>query len=141
MLVAAKSLIAYLWKMILPVNLIPYYPYPKDVSFFSRVFLSAIVLVAGITVACLIIVKKQKLWLSVWGYYVVTLIPGPWYCSGRGPVNGRQIYVSAQSWPISYDGVVMAWGFGKGYQLNRLIPAFRLFGIVTAISILLAWRS
>jgi protein O-mannosyl-transferase len=75
LLVAAKSLIAYLGKMLLPLNLIPFYPYPKDAALFSFPYASAIILAAGITVACIVLAKKQRLWLSAWGYYVVTLIP------------------------------------------------------------------
>jgi Flp pilus assembly protein TadD len=74
-LVAAKSLVAYLGKMLLPLNLLPFYSYPKDVSLFSFEYLSAIGLLIGITAACVVLARKQKLWLSVWGYYVVTLIP------------------------------------------------------------------
>jgi len=74
-LVAAESLLSYLWKMVLPMNLIPYYPYPKNISLFSTEYLLSVVLVFGITGACIIMVKKQKLWLSVWGYYVLTLLP------------------------------------------------------------------
>lgn len=75
LIIAAKSLIVYLGKMILPVHLIPYYPYPKDASLFSPGGLVPIVLVIGITVSCLAVAKKEKLWLSLWGYYVVTLLP------------------------------------------------------------------
>ena len=75
LLVAAKSLIAYLGKMLLPLNLIPFYPYPKDATLFSFPYASAIILAAGITAACIVLAKKQRLWLSAWGYYVVTLIP------------------------------------------------------------------
>ena len=74
-LVAVHSLIAYLGKMLLPLNLVPFYPYPKDVSWFSVEYLLVIGLAIVITAACVILVKKRKLWLSAWGYYVATLIP------------------------------------------------------------------
>ncbi len=74
-LVATESLIAYLGKILLPINLIPFYPYPRDVSLFSFEYLSAISLIAGITAACMVMVKKQRIGLSAWGYYVATLIP------------------------------------------------------------------
>jgi lipoprotein NlpI len=73
--VAAKALIAYLENIILPINLSPFYPYPKDASLFSLEYLSAIILAVGITAACVIFAKKWKLFLSGWGYYVLTLIP------------------------------------------------------------------
>jgi tetratricopeptide (TPR) repeat protein len=74
-LVSAKSLILYLWKMIWPMNLIPFYPYPKNASLFSPEYISAIVLIIGITALCVFLVKKRRLFLSSWGYYVLTLLP------------------------------------------------------------------
>jgi tetratricopeptide (TPR) repeat protein len=65
----------YLWKMAVPRDLIPYYPYPKNISFASLEFLFAIALVIGITIFCIIIAKRHRLGLAVWGYYVVTLLP------------------------------------------------------------------
>ena len=35
LVVAAKSLIAYLWKMLVPLNLVPLYTYPRDISLLS----------------------------------------------------------------------------------------------------------
>ena len=75
MLVAAKSLIAYIGKMIVPLNLIPFYPYPKAVFFTSFEYLLAVAVVIGITTACVIAAKKQRAWLTAWAYYVVTLLP------------------------------------------------------------------
>jgi tetratricopeptide (TPR) repeat protein len=74
-LVAAKSLVAYLGKMMLPVNLLPFYPYPREVSLFSFEYLLAIGLVIVVTALCVFFAKRQNLWLSAWSYYVVTLIP------------------------------------------------------------------
>lgn len=73
--VAVQSLVMYLWKMIWPMNLVPFYPYPNGISLFSFKYLALLGLVAAITAACIIMVKKQKIWLAAWGYYVVTLVP------------------------------------------------------------------
>ena len=75
LLVAAKSLVAYIGKMIVPMDLIPYYPYPKNVSLFNVEYASAIVLVIAITIACFMAAKRRKVWLMAWGYYLVTLLP------------------------------------------------------------------
>ncbi len=75
LIVAAKSLIAYLVKMLLPLDLAPFYPYPANVSLFSMEYIISIVMVIAITVTCLAVMRKQKLWMSVWSYYVITLIP------------------------------------------------------------------
>jgi hypothetical protein len=74
-IVAVKALAVYLWKMIVPLNLVPFYPYPKDVSVFSPGYLFPIFLVIGITAACVVSSKKHRIWPAVWGYYVITLLP------------------------------------------------------------------
>jgi len=75
LLVAAKSLIAYLWKMMVPLDLIPFYPYPKHISPLSSEYILPMVFVAGITATCLAVMRKNKLWISVWSYYVITMVP------------------------------------------------------------------
>ena len=74
-LVAAKSLNVYLGKMMWPLDLVPFYPYPKDISFWNREYIAAVVSLIGITAVCIILAKKRKWWLAAWGYYVVTLVP------------------------------------------------------------------
>lgn len=73
--VAAKSLVAYLWKMAVPVKLSPYYPYPEDVSLISLDSVVAILLVTGITVLVFGALRRQRMWAAAWSYYVVTLMP------------------------------------------------------------------
>lgn len=73
--VAAQSLIVYLMKMIVPINLVPFYPYPERVSLFSFEYALPIAVVIAITAACIAVARNRKLWLSVWSYYVITLLP------------------------------------------------------------------
>jgi Tfp pilus assembly protein PilF len=74
-LVAFRALIMYLWKMLIPVDLLPLYPYPQDVSLLSGEYLFAIALSIGITTLCIFYAGKQKALLSAWSYYVITLLP------------------------------------------------------------------
>jgi tetratricopeptide (TPR) repeat protein len=74
-IVAAESLIAYLVKMVLPLNLVPFYPYPEKISFISLRYIIPIVILLAVTASCIAVIKKQKLWMAVWSYYVITLIP------------------------------------------------------------------
>jgi Tfp pilus assembly protein PilF len=73
--VAAKSLVAYLGKMLWPFDLNPYYLYPQDASFLAFGYFFAIVLASGITIACVVLAEKHKLWLAAWGVYSVMLLP------------------------------------------------------------------
>ena len=119
LLVAAEALIAYLWKMIAPVHLVPYYPYPQGVSFLSLEYLSAIALVIGITAACVVPAKKQKLWLTAWGYYAVTLIPvlGIVQVGGQSMAD-RYAYLPSLG-PFFIIGLAVAWVWGTVNALQR----------------------
>jgi Tfp pilus assembly protein PilF len=74
-LVSFKSLVVYLWKMILPFNLSSFYSYPETASLFSVEFGSSVALAIVISATCTVMKKKEKIWAAVWGCYVITLLP------------------------------------------------------------------
>jgi tetratricopeptide (TPR) repeat protein len=127
-LVAAKAVIAYLGKMVWPLNLVPFYPYPKKASFASWEYFAPAALAAGITVLCVVLAKKKrKVWLTAWGYFMVTLVP----------VLGI-VQVGVQSMADRYDylpslglflvmGVGAAWLWEKASTQKKLEPFVKLF--------------
>jgi len=133
---AAKSIIAYLAKIVLPVNLVPFYPYPNDISIFSLEYVSAILLVAGITVACVVIAKKQKIWLSVWGYYIITLAPvlGLVQVGGQAMAD-RYTYLPSLG-PFLVLGSGAAWVSIRMKTLQRGAMSLKLFGLAVSVLIL-----
>jgi tetratricopeptide (TPR) repeat protein len=135
MLVAAKSLVAYLWKMLVPLDLIPYYPYPKEVALFSLEYLSVIAFAVAITVACVVMLKKQKrLYLSVWTYYVVTLIPvlGLVQVGGQSMADRYTYLPSIGAFLLA--GLLVAWSLER---LRKKTPAIAYPGAATVIFLLL----
>jgi len=118
-LVGAKSLVAYLGKMLWPLDLVPYYPYPRHISILSFEYLSAIVLVIGITAVCIFLAKKQKLWLTVWGIYVVTLFPVLGILQvGNQSMADRYMYLPSLG-PFLVMGLTAAWIWAKVNRLQR----------------------
>jgi len=118
MLVAAQSLIAYLWKMAAPRDLIPYYPYPKDISLLSVDVLVAIALVIGITIFCILIAKRHKLGLAAWGYYVVTLLPVIGIVQvGSQSMADRYTYLPSLA-PFLIVAAGTSWSYNKAVRLN-----------------------
>lgn len=73
--VAARAIIFYLIKMIMPFNLAPYYPYPTKVRFMEMDYAGSLVLLLFITLLCIWSLKREKLFSAIWLYYLVTLIP------------------------------------------------------------------
>jgi hypothetical protein len=114
LLVAMHSLIAYLGKMLWPLDLIPFYPYPRTVSLLSPEYLAVIALVIGITITGIVTAKKkQKVWLSVWFYYLVTLAPviGIIQVGGQAMAD-RYTYLPSLG-PFLLMGLGAAWVWGK----------------------------
>jgi tetratricopeptide (TPR) repeat protein len=67
----------YLWKMLIPMNLSPFYSYPSDVSLLSVRYISMLLVAVGIAASCVMLVKSRKgrSWTAAWSYYIITLLP------------------------------------------------------------------
>lgn len=106
LLVAARSLFLYIWKMAFPLDLNPYYPYPAGISPLSADFFVPVMLAAGITALC---IKKGKIWQAIWGYYAVTLLPvlGLVQVGGQSMAD-RYTYIPSLG-PFLFLGLGAAW--------------------------------
>jgi lipoprotein NlpI len=137
-IVGAKALFLYLGKMIVPVHLVPFYPYPRDVSFsFQDLF--PVLLVIGITIACVGVMKKQKLWLSIWCYYVITLSPVLGIVLvGNQSMADRYTYLPSLG-PFLVMGLTLSLMYEKGTasKWNPIIKpviAVAAVGVLTVLS-------
>ena len=109
LLVAAHAVTAYLAKMLLPIQLLPLYPYPREASLASAEFAVPVLLIAGMTAAGIVVVKKNRLWLSVWGYYLVTLLPVIGIVQvGLQPMADRYTYLPSLG-PFLLAGLAAVW--------------------------------
>lgn len=73
---AALSLVRYLWQMVVPAGLLPFYPIVDAERAFTPATTGSAVLVLALTAACVIHGAERRAWLgAAWAYYVVTLLP------------------------------------------------------------------
>jgi protein O-mannosyl-transferase len=136
-IVAAKALITYLWKIIVPLNLVPYYPYPENVSLLSLEYFFPMVLVIGITIFCIVFSKKQKLWLSGWGYYVIMLLPVIGIVQvGSQSMADRYTYLPSLG-PFLIIGVIAAKVYAKVTALNQRGVILRIASLLIALAMLI----
>jgi tetratricopeptide (TPR) repeat protein len=120
------------------MNIIPFYPYPTRVSLFSLDYLSAIVLAAGITAASVVIVNKQKLFLSVWGYYVITLFPVLGLVQvGVQSMADRYTYLPSLG-PFLAIGLALAWSWSRVNASRRKTVVVNLLGILVFMFLAIA---
>jgi len=139
--VAAESISAYLGKMLLPRNLVLFYPYPRVVSPLSWECLSSIALVAGLTAAFIFAARKQKLWIAAWGYFVITLVPvlGIVQVGGQSMAD-RYVYLPSLG-PFLAAGVVAAGMWEKMDGFTRWGQAMKLCSAAAGVLVLVALSS
>jgi tetratricopeptide (TPR) repeat protein len=140
LLVAAKSLIAYLGKMMLPFNLSPYYPYPhpQSISPFSLEYMIPLVIVITITVTCLVLMRNRKFLISVWSYYVITMVPVLGIVQvGDQAMADRYTYLPSLG-PFLIAGLLSARVYERAAAPNRPGVLMRTAGFFVATTMLLA---
>lgn len=71
----ARALVFYLYKIICPFILAPYYPHPLEIKLLELEYIGAIVILCLITVLCLLKIRKMKFLMATWLYYLITLSP------------------------------------------------------------------
>ena len=144
LLIASESLVSYLGKMLLPFNLSPFYPYPpQGASLLTAESIMAIVLVGGITASCLLIAGKRKIWLSVWGYYVVTLLPVLGIVQvGSQSMADRYTYLPSLG-PFLIIGLTAAKVYDKASALKERKTIFNMaiLFIASAVMVTISYRT
>lgn len=70
------SVIFYIKNIALPFKLVPYYPFPQDISIFALRYLISVFIITAITIFCILMLKKKKgFWFVAWSSYLVALAP------------------------------------------------------------------
>ena len=113
-LIALRALAFYLYKMILPTRLVPFYPYPSDLSLFTMEYIGICMLLAGITVSGILMWKRHKVILTAWLYYGVTLLP----VLGIIQVGGQAAADRYTYLPML--GPFLMFGAGVGWIFNKI---------------------
>lgn len=73
LLVAVHSYLFYLIKMLVPIDLAPFYPYPHETEIFAFMYFFAAIILIAITLFC--VKTSKKFYLTCWLFYIFTLIP------------------------------------------------------------------
>ncbi len=138
--VAVRSLALYLGKMIVPVGLVPFYPYPRHVDFLSYSFLASALAVAVITAVCLAMAGKRPMLPAAWIYYLVTLIPVLGIVQvGNQAMADRYTYLPSVG-PFIVAGAAAAWsaarlqGMGKRHRMAAVAGGGAVFLIMSALA-------
>ena len=127
-----QSLVMYLWKMLVPLDLLPFYPYPNDISLLSMRYLIALLIVAGIAISCLVLYKMKSgsSWIAAWGYYLVTLLPVLGFIQvGTQSMADRYTYLPSLG-PFLLTGLGLALVVEKKYESPSESMTFRYSALI-----------
>jgi hypothetical protein len=73
---ALHSVFFYLTKMLWPVKLVPFYPFPATVHYFDPAYAISGILAVSVSAGCLWLWKRgNRLPGTAWAYYLITLLP------------------------------------------------------------------
>ena len=110
LLVASNSLLSYLWKMVFPVGLLPFYPYPREIP---QSYLLSAACVVAVSAAMAFIARRQKTLPAAWAYYAITLLPVLGIVQvGVQSMADRYSYLPSIA-PFVLAGLFAAWLWGK----------------------------
>ncbi len=134
---AFRSLIFYLKQMLWPETLVPFYPFPSGLRWFSTEHVLSAVAVAAISCICFLMVKRGRHLLgTVWAYYVITLLPVIGIIQvGKQAAADRYTYLPSIS-IFLLAGLGVAWVYGKiSSEKNGMAWAVLfMFGIAVGIA-------
>ena len=75
LLVAARGVVFYLWKLVWPSWLSPFYPLSDSVSLRSEEFLVPVLFCVAVTIVAVWGRKRMPVLLAAWGSYLAVLLP------------------------------------------------------------------
>ena len=119
---ALNSLVFYLQKILLPIKLVPFYPFPARVYWLDSEHFLSVIFVLTITASCLWSLTQGKHLLFIaWSYYVITLLPvlGIIQVGGQSAAD-RYTYLPSLGIFILM-GVGISWVFENLAKLKRRI--------------------
>jgi protein O-mannosyl-transferase len=140
---AFHSMIFYLWKMAVPLNLSPFYPFPPVLdSLYYQKNLMAALLVALISLVCFYYRKKAPWLPAAWLYYFISLAPVLGFIQvGSYSAADRYTYLPSLGifLPLSAG---LVWLLSKrSWLLGMFYVALTLLLGITTVKQIEVWRN
>ena len=129
----------YLYKMVFPVKLVPFYPYPSKMSFLSLEYAGSFIAVVVITAFCVYSWKKnRRVYLAVWVYYIVSLLPTLGIIQvGKTAGADRYTYLPSIG-PFLVMGLIAAATYEKVANLKQWRLPLKMASVVIAVTALIS---
>lgn len=128
----------YLYKMALPINLAPLYPYPLNIRYLDYEYIISVALILLFSYYSIRSIKKRKVFFCIWLYYITTLLPVIGVIGG-GPHSMADRYTYLPSiGPFLLVGLGIA-AFFERCSKNHYQPA--VIGVSIFLIVLLGFKT
>lgn len=137
LLSSVHSYIFYLAKVVIPFNLAPFYPFPDKIAL-NLEYLGSLILLSSVTSAALWSSKRNKVFVSTWLYYLLTLMPV------TGIVQVGEFFAADRYTYLPSLGPFLLAGMGIGFIYEKCLKKRdRLILIITIVilSVILTGRT
>jgi tetratricopeptide (TPR) repeat protein len=116
---AVSAIGFYLGKLLVPVDLAPYYPLPASYSPLSPRFLGSALLILAVSVLALRFARRTPLLIASWTYFLVTLLPILGLVQvGAQAAADRYTYLPMLG-PLVLLGGCAVWSLGRETRWRR----------------------
>ena len=135
---AFRSTVFYLQKIVAPFHLSVIYPQSGVISFFSPLFLISALLVVGISIVVFVLRKKCRMLLVAWLFFLITLAPTyPLYRKG---FEGGDVYFASDRYVyIPSIAIILLLVVGLYHLMQKWRHGFVV--VSAAIIIACSWLS
>jgi len=130
---ALRVLMFYLGKMGFPYKLVPFYPVTV-LSHWGYLFYGIlVVLITGLCVR--MAVKKRYIWLVVWSYYLITILPVLGIIQVGGQIAADRYTYLPSLGPFLLFGVITAWTWERASfsRFNKVVKGLLLISIFLVV--------
>lgn len=119
-LVAAHGMVFYLWKLVWPSWLSPFYPLSDSVSLRSGEFVGPVLFCVAVTIVAVWLRKRMPVLLAAWGSYVALLLPvcGLVQVGGQAMAD-RYAYLAMVPVLLAFS-VGILWMWRRGSALGKV---------------------
>lgn len=135
--IGVRAYIFYLYKMVFPRDLAPYYPLPFRVEFLKIEYIGSAAIFIAITFFCVAVFRKHKIFLAAWLYYLITLFPVIGLVQvGAQAAADRFTYLPTLSLFLT-GAAGAAWAVNRGDKARRatLSVMFFIFIILAGLTL------
>ena len=133
---ALRSSVFYLEKMVVPYQLVPFYPFPQNPHWLELPYLLSGIAVIAITGLSVRLLKHKKyLLFTVWMYYIITLLPviGIVQVGSQAAADRYTYLPSISIFLLAGIGVKIAFGKCSLTKHKNLLSGLLVAGISAAM--------